>query len=583
MNTKEIDSMKKHILDSLPCGYALINEDFSFLSYNNIFSKLFSFESSPDQSILPFLNYEIKSRIKEVFETGNEIVTYWTSDSSKISTKSYLINMIPLFFNEKINNILCLVNDNSENNHWHKEFNMLFEKVPAYISIVDKEFNVIRSNEKYKDTFGDLHSVYITDQSIKKAIENLNSPTALTFKEGREQVATQIGTTKAGSKIHLIVSSTPLSMNDDGVSLVMEISTDITELNQLQEQLHLAHDFYADLIESSADGIIAIDNKGKTQIFNKSSRNMLNWDNPRKPGIGKIIEILPEEFFQDSDTEGNLISDKEIIIKSFNGEFLPVRINAFELRNKKNTMGKVAFIQDLRRIKELENEKSKAEDEALTTTFSALENNIHKLQYNQQFLLDKFETLLIKGDINESENGWYEMRKKMNYIFYIVTTFMNIAKGFVPKYENIDIKKISLKVIDNLKDFLDYNNVEINYYFLGDFDLISADSESFEIILKILISNGIDSASENKINPKVMIVIEHNERLSNLIIEVTDNGKYIEPESLEKYFKVKDSDEARMGLLTVDMLVKKLGGAIHATSKIPDGNKFKIMLPLIKV
>ena len=582
MNTKEIDVMNKQILDSLPFGYALIKDDLSFLSYNDIFSKLFSFESAPNPSISSFFNSEIKTRIKEVFDTGNEIVTYWTSEHPKRKFKSFLINIIPMLKDNQVQNILCLVNDNSEPNQWQKEFNLLFEKVPAFISIVDKDLKVVRSNERYRDTFGDIHSVFTTEQSRKKAFEHSNSPTALSFKEGREHVATQIGMTKSGNKIHLIISSTPLAINDNGVSLVMEIATDITELNQLQEQLHQAHDFYADLIESSADGIIAIDNKGKTQIFNQSARNILDWDNARKPGIAKIVEVLPEEFFKDPDLEGNLISDKEIIINTFLGESFPVRINAFELRNKKNTMGKVAFIQDLRRIKELENEKRKAEEEALITTFLALENNIHKLQNGQQTLLDKFEILLLKGDIKESKNGWLDMRKKMNYIFEIISTFMRIAKGYEPKYEKTDIKKIAYKAYDDLKEISEYSKIDFNIYFLGDFDYIDADSEALGIILKILIANGMDDAAENTSNPKVMLVIEHNEKLNNLIIEVTDNGNLLDPESLEKFYKVKDSVEARIGLLTVDMLVKNLCGALHATSQLNEGNKFKIMLPLIR-
>jgi PAS domain S-box-containing protein len=583
MNTEKIDSMNKQILDSLPFGYALINKDLSYISYNNIFAKTFVLESTPNASVSLFFNSEIKNRIKEVIDTGNEIATYWTSENQKRKFKSFLIHIIPLFIDNKVQNILCLVNDNSESNHWQKEFNLLFEKVPAFISIVDKELNVVRSNEKYRDTFGDIHSVFTSEQSRKKAFENSNSPTTLSFKESREQVATQIGMTKAGNKIHLIVSSTPLATNDKGVSLVMEIATDITELNQLQEQLHQAHDFYADLIESSADGIIAIDNKGKTQIFNQSARNILNWDNARKPGIAKINEILPKEFFQEPDIDGNLIVDKEIMINSFQGESFPIRINAFELRNKKNTLGKVAFIQDLRRIKELENEKRKAEEEALSTTFLALESNIQKLQNDQQFLLDKFETLLKSGDIKESEKGWYEMRNKMNYIFDIVSTFMKIAKGFVPKYEKIDIKNLAKKVIDNLKGIEDYSRVVFNLYFLGDFNEIIADSESLEIILKILISNGMDAASENTNNPNVLLVIEHNDSLKNFCIEVTDNGKLIDKDSLEKYYNVKDSVEARIGLLTVDMLLKSLGGTIQVTSQINEGNKFKIMLPLFRI
>jgi PAS domain S-box-containing protein len=333
---------ENELLDFLPFGVALIQKDLRLRLANNKFAELTGMkqDASLRTSESRFANTDVILNIKRVFESGEEAVQYVSGSPNEIRTDYNVATFIPLFAqNGDIKEVLCIFHGTAESGHWQKEFNILFEKVPCYISIVDKNLKVLRSNERYRDTFGESHCIFNTEQSKKRGYEYMTSPTVLAFTEGMEQIGAQVGVTKSGEKAHLMISTIPIAKNPDGVSHVMEIAADITELNQLQEQLHHAHDFYSDLIESSADGIVALTHRGKVQIFNSAARDMLKWSLQRKPGIPKIQELMPKEFFEDYDEDGSIIKNKEFNIVATDGSEIPVRMNAFIIRTKKKRNG----------------------------------------------------------------------------------------------------------------------------------------------------------------------------------------------------------------------------------------------------
>ncbi len=576
-------STHKDLIDLLPFGVALIGSDLALKLVNKKFGEITELKIGESLSVSEskFATTEVIMNIKRIFETGDESMQYIPGLSNEIKNEYQVATLIPLFGdNSDVNEILIILHSTSEAGNWQKEFNMLFEKVPCYISIVDKNLNVLRANERYRDTFGDIHSVFNTEQAKKRGYEYMISPTVLAFTEGIEQIGSQVGLTKSGEKAHLMISSIPLSRNEDGIQHVIEIAADITELNQLQEQLHHAHDFYSDLIESSADGIIALTHKGKVQIFNSAARDMLKWTQPRKPGIPKILEILPNEFFGDYDENGRIISDMEYVLTATDGSEVPVKMNAFIIRTKKNVMGRVAFMQDLRKIKALEKEKKKLEQEAVATTFISLENNIELLLQEQENYLNAYGELRNKSEKDELDKAWLILRKKFELKNRIVQTFIDFAKGYQPKIEVINLAEIVNKVVDEFRDLANSQKVHMNLNSAGDLSGIRMDEYAISSLLLILVSNAIDSASVQGANGRLEIAVGCID--NRLIIEIVDNGPIIPQKTLENYFKIKDSRETKMGMLTASMITNLINGKIIVRSDSKIGNSFRVEMLMIK-
>ena len=578
MDLKLNEAVKDVIIHSMSVGIAVFDINYNVIFFNDYFSN--NFEVNTNKNLKPaFLNSEVKKYFNDAISKGKDTNFFWISDNLKFKTKPIMVNL--KFINDGSSKfLLCIISENNDSNHWQREFNLLFEKVPSFICIVDRDLNVIRSNEKYRETFGDSHSIFTTDVARRKAVESSYSPSPIVFREGMEFIATQVGTTKNGSKCNLVVSSYPLVISEEGkVLLVMEIITDISELTLLQEQLNQAHDFYSELIENSADGIIAYDNKGRVQLFNSAARRILNWNHNRKPGLSKIIEMLPDDFLKDADINGSIINNKEYTIKDSEGRQIPVRLNAFELKNKKNSMGRAMIMQDLRLIKALEEEKKLAEKEAMVTTFVALEANTVKIFENENKWFDKFEKILFNAEKDEVEKAWNILRNKFKQHNNIISTFIKLSKGYTPNYSYFDFNELIAQINNIYNDIAESDKIDFNLTVVGEFGRMNSDRGMLDILLNILLSNSFEASLDNPGKPKVRVKIEN--KKSSFRIEVTDNGTYITPDKLERFFRVRDSKEARFGLLTVAILVRSCGGSINASSSLSDGNKFEVLLPYI--
>lgn len=571
MSTKLTEELKNCILESLNFAYALVDSEMNFISFNRTFSELFSVNKGKENT---FLIDDVIYRINDVLTTGNDSALNITLSNNRY----YLINFTLIKDSNKKKYVLCIISESTEKTVWQKEFNLLFEKSPNYICIIDRSFKIIRSNERYRDVFGDNHSFYQTEQSKKKAIETGYIPSAVAFRENEEIVSTQVGFTKTGTKCNLIVNSIPLNYSDGQVTLVMEISTDITELTNLQEQLNHVHEFYNELIENASEGIIAVDNKGKVQIFNSAARNILGLQSSRKPSINKINDMIPEDFFKEPDLNGIIVSNKEISVKDSTGNVIPVRMNAFQIKTKKNILGRVTYLKDMRLIKALEEEKIKAEKEAIITTFRSLENNTLQIFENERKALDKFERSLHTSTKEEIEKNWLIMRNKFELTQHIVTTFIKLAKGYTPIFKKFNFEDLIDNITQLFLGIAAFDNIDFSFEKKGDLSNVIGDKDLFEILIKTLISNSLEAVTENKINPIVKVSFQNTGKY--IQIDVFDNGAYLHPDILENNNKDKNlNKEFRFGMLTISLLVKSCGGSIKAISSLSNGNTIQVVLP----
>jgi signal transduction histidine kinase len=125
---------------------------------------------------------------------------------------------------------------NSQITNFPEEHEILFEKVPCYVAIINRDFRIVRANEKLRDTFGRCRGRHCYDVYKKKDVVCENCPAEMTFNDGKEQTSSHMGISKDGQETHYIVTTTALTNQAGRVDHVMEILTDVTELKALENQ-----------------------------------------------------------------------------------------------------------------------------------------------------------------------------------------------------------------------------------------------------------------------------------------------------------------------------------------------------------
>ncbi len=115
--------------------------------------------------------------------------------------------------------------------------NQLFEEIPCYISVQDKTLNLIASNRRFKEHFGEQINGYCYEIYKHRTTPCPECPVMETFGDGLSHSTEEIVTSKNGEAYNVLTQTAPIRNDEGEITQVLEISTNITEIRQLQDHL----------------------------------------------------------------------------------------------------------------------------------------------------------------------------------------------------------------------------------------------------------------------------------------------------------------------------------------------------------
>ncbi|MFH1686519.1 MAG: PAS domain-containing protein [bacterium] len=114
---------------------------------------------------------------------------------------------------------------------------MLFEEVPCYISIQDKSLRIVEASRMHRETFGVGYGKKCYEVYKHRSKECMPCSVRQTFKDGESRIHEEVVTSENGRPINVLVHTAPLRNDDGEIENVIEMSTDITQIRQLQDKL----------------------------------------------------------------------------------------------------------------------------------------------------------------------------------------------------------------------------------------------------------------------------------------------------------------------------------------------------------
>ena len=116
-------------------------------------------------------------------------------------------------------------------------YRQLFEEVPCYISIQDRDLRVLEANRRFREDFGEYFGCKCYETYKHRNEECQPCPVQATFEDGQVHHSEEVVTSRNGEHVNVLVYTTPIKGADGGIQSVMEMSTNITEIRKLQSQL----------------------------------------------------------------------------------------------------------------------------------------------------------------------------------------------------------------------------------------------------------------------------------------------------------------------------------------------------------
>ncbi len=116
-------------------------------------------------------------------------------------------------------------------------FQQLFDEVPCYISLQDKNFRLTGANKRFKKDFGDYVGSYCYEVYKHRSEPCLGCPVKATFEDGKPHQTEEVVTSQYGEQYNVLTWTAALRDATGKITQVMEMSTNITQIRQLQSHL----------------------------------------------------------------------------------------------------------------------------------------------------------------------------------------------------------------------------------------------------------------------------------------------------------------------------------------------------------
>ncbi len=359
--------------------------------------------------------------------------------------------------------------------------------------------------------------------------------------------------------------------------LKKNLASKIDELNESQKYIET-------IIDTSAHGIIAIDDRGLVSRFNKTAENIFGFRREEILKVDDLVKIIPDEYkkrhiegIDNFFTTGNVkgLIGKTVEFKGLHkdGTIFPIKLTLGynKILDKKLI---VANIEDI--TFEKEQQKIQASYQRHAQMGEMIGNIAH--QWRQplsgiSMLVTSSKLTNSLGMLSSSELD-DTLNKIHNYSTYLSQTiedFRNFYKEDkqIEKFDMIEKLKYSINLVD-----VAYQNNEIHIY--QDFaetnlNINGLPNEFSQVIVNIL-NNAKDILIENNIKDKKLLVKLHQDEHYN-ICEIYDNAGGVPNNIINKifdpYFTTKHQSQGTgIGLhMSKDIIQSSLKGILDVQNR----------------
>jgi len=454
--------------------------------------------------------------------------------------------------------------------------------MPCFVSIHNRDFKVVASNQLFKDRFGDKTGNYSWEIYKGKTSKHNGCPVVETFKTGKGQRNKEIIEYEGGREVPVVVHTAPIRNKENAVELVIELAADNVEVERLQEELRTTQQKYQQLFDEAPCYISVQDREFRLTATNRQFKEDFSEDigsqcyKVYKKRNEPCSDCPVEKTFEDGESH-----QSEMVVTSKTGEKYNVLIWTAPIYN---TTGEIIQVMEMStnitQIRELQDRLS-----SLGLLISSISHGIKGLITG----LDGGMYLLDSGYTKENEDqikeGLDVVKIMADRIRNMVLDILYYAKERDLQSEIVDVLSFANDVAFSFEAKIRSQDIE----FMCDFDQSMGEFEIDTTVVRSalinILENALDAYKGDESKEAHKITFEVKQDKSNIIFDVCDNGTGMDKETLENiftlFFSSKGAKGTGLGLFISNKVIEQHGGKIKVKSTLGHGSKFSIKIPKI--
>ncbi len=473
------------------------------------------------------------------------------------------------------------------------EFQTLFESVPCYITVQDKNFKILRTNKEWARDFGDRVGQYCYHAYKGRETKCVDCIVEKTFRDGKIHTSEEIGKKKDGTTAHFIVSTAPIKNEKSEIVAVMEMSTDVTSLRLLENELRKSEEKYRHLFNSDPNPIFVIDQEN-LQILDANERAIQHYGYTnsefQRMTFADIVGPRDKTRIKSLRANRNGILDKIQHIKK-DGSLIYVDIRSSPVEYlKRNAL--IITASDI--TERLQTEQQLVQAGKMATLGEMSAGVAHEL--NQPLSVIKtgtnFFTNKIKKGEKIEESALKTIAQEMDTQVDRATKIINHLREFGRK---TDITKVEVRLNECIKGAftmlgrqLELRQIKVVLDLNEQLPPIMADMNRMEQVFINMIINARDAIEEGVRRfggNKRILTIRTSLKDGSVVAEVSDTGigipEEVKSRIFEPFFTTKEVGKGTgLGLSISYGIVRDFNGTIEVESNVGKGTTFRLAFPV---
>lgn len=457
----------------------------------------------------------------------------------------------------------------------------LFDEVPCYISIQDREFRVLEANRRIIEDFGDPISGKCFNLYKGRADRCSECPVAKTFADGEDHTSEETLFDRRGLPHRVIVNTRPLRDHNENIVAVMELFTDITVQKELEYRLHDSLNRFHNLFDV-VPCFISVQDRDFRMIeanrrFKESFGGHLGGHcyEIYKKRRERCVECPVAQTFED----GRMHSTEEVVVDRENRE-LHVVVHTAPVRDSEGRITAVMEVSD-----------DITEIHALQNKLASLGGLIAGIAHSIKNVLEGLRGGIYIGNLGFRDNqmedvkkGWEMVERNVDRLSAMIMDMLYYAKDRPPRQLPVSLSAVAREVVDLYLPRAGQFSVKLEADLWEDANVLG-EPKDIHALLANLIGNGLDACLSDPTEGKPHRVALRVFREANeAVIEVADTGLGMDAETSSKlftmFFSTKGAFGTGLGLMVCRKVATEHGGSIAVKSAPGEGSTFVVRLPL---
>jgi two-component system phosphate regulon sensor histidine kinase PhoR len=355
-----------------------------------------------------------------------------------------------------------------------------------------------------------------------------------------------------------------------------------------EQEAKLEHERLTSLVNSMADGVLAVDHDMNVVLSNGAALNILDVNSSlRGHRLSEVLHVHDknnqavdvEELVEKTRTP---TSTRDMLIKYEDGSLMNLYLSIAPVHlgyGKSGQQGYVLLMRDITHEKSLEEERDEfisVVSHELRTPIAIAEGNIS----NAQFIADK------SGDIEQIKAALRQAHDQILFLADMINDLATLSRAERGKL-NVDIEPIDIpKLIEDLTDNYTPQASNKGLEFKSKVDGKVKSLMSGKLYVREVLQNFITNAIKYTDTGSVSISAEKDEK--GVLFTVTDTGIGISKTDREKIFdkffrsedyRTRKTNGTGLGLYVTLKLARLLHAEIEVDSELNKGSTFSIFFP----